>query len=117
MKPIGSSIGKTSEEYFYLTSTIDPNGDLVYFLFDWGDGSNSDWIGPFESGEECNISHIWNEIGNYEIKVKAKDTEGLESDWSDPLVVRMPKNHIEICRYFVKNRLFSLFHLFSNIIL
>ena len=117
MKPIGSSIGKTSEEYFYLTSTIDPNEDLVYFLFDWGDGSNSDWIGPFESGEECNISHIWNEIGNYEIKVKAKDTEGLESDWSDPLVVRMPKNHIEICRYFVKNRLFSLFHLFSNIFL
>ena len=37
-------------------------------------------------------SHIWNAKGTYSIKVKAKDINGAESDWSDPLAVIMPKN-------------------------
>ena len=32
------------------------------------------------------------EKGDFEVKVKAKDMKGLESEWSDSLVVSMPKN-------------------------
>ncbi|MCK5030986.1 MAG: Zn-dependent exopeptidase M28, partial [Thermoplasmatales archaeon] len=35
----------------------------------------------------------WDEKGTYDIRVKAKDTKGNESDWSDPLVVSMPMNN------------------------
>jgi len=48
-------------------------------------------LGPYNSGEECNASGIWFEKGNYEIKVKAIDIHGAESEWSDPLSVSMPK--------------------------
>ena len=50
------------------------------------------WLGPFDSGCEINVTHIWDVEGDYEIRVKAKDTCDAESEWSDPLVVSMPKN-------------------------
>jgi hypothetical protein len=91
IKPIGKSTGEYGIIYYYKTSTIDPDDDDVYYLFDWGDETNSGWQGPFNSGETCNISHVWKEGGSYEIKVKARDTDDLESDWSDPLMISMPK--------------------------
>ncbi len=91
-KPSGEINGKTGEEYIYTTSTTDPDNDNVYYLFDWGNGMTSFIQGPYESGEECSGSGIWFEEGNYEIKVKAIDEHGAESDWSDPLSISMPKS-------------------------
>jgi len=92
--PTGPSTGKINEEQTFFTKTIDLDKDSVYYLFDWGDGSDSDWLGSFESGEQCEASHTWETKGDYEIKVKARDVHGLESEWSDPLQVSMPKNKI-----------------------
>jgi hypothetical protein len=92
--PSGPSNGKQGTEYEYLSSAVDPDGDDVYYLFDWGDGEYSDWIGPLDSGEEVTVVHTWFSKGNYEIKVKAKDINGFESDWSDPLSVSMLKSKI-----------------------
>jgi uncharacterized protein DUF4886/PKD domain-containing protein len=88
--PINGEIG---EEYSYSTSTVDIDDDEIYFLFDWGDGTDDEWLGPFDSGYEINVTHIWDVEGDYEIRVKAKDTYGAESKWSDPLPVSMPKNN------------------------
>jgi hypothetical protein len=90
-KPSGQSSGKSGTEYTYTTSTTDPDGDQIYYWFDWGDNSNSGWIGPYNSGEEVSVSHTWDKRGSYEIKVKAKDINGSQSEWSDPLAVTMPK--------------------------
>jgi hypothetical protein len=92
-RPIGSSSGNIHEEYTYTTSTSDPDGDNIYYMFDWGDDTSSDWLGPFESGVECHASHMWTLKGNYEIKVKSKDTTGAESAWSDPLPITMPYSY------------------------
>ncbi len=89
-RPIGIADGKIDSEYYYSSISNDPNGDQIYFLFDWGDGTNSGWVGPYESGEISNISHSWNVRGNYEIKTKVKDIHELESEWSDPLEISMP---------------------------
>jgi hypothetical protein len=94
-RPSGPSSGGIDEEHVYTTSTLDPNGDQVFYLFDWGDGQTSFWYGPYNSGEECSATHIWFETGSYEIRVKAQDIHGAESDWSDPLVVSMPKNKVK----------------------
>ena len=61
-------------------------------MFDWDDGSNSGWIGSYVSGETAEASHVWTEQGNYEIRVKTKDENGFQSDWSDPLPTIIPKN-------------------------
>ena len=92
LRPSGINNGNTNTEYYYSSSSTDPNDDQIYFLFNWGDGTNSGWIGPYNSGDIVNISHSWDARGNYEIKVKVKDTHELESEWSDPLVVSIPKN-------------------------
>jgi hypothetical protein len=90
--PQGQSEGKIEIEYEFTALTYDPDEDDLYYLFDWGDESFSNWIGPFRSGEICNASHIWNKQGDYQIRVKAKDTHGIQSEWSDPLPISMPKS-------------------------
>jgi hypothetical protein len=89
--PVGPSNGRINEEHLYASSTIDSDGDKVSYIFDWGDGNNSGWLGPFDSGEICVVTYSWSNQGNYEIRVKAKDIYGAESEWSDPLSVSMPK--------------------------
>jgi hypothetical protein len=74
----------------------DPNGDQVYYLFDFGDGENSGWLGPWDSGKmpEDGIrkSHAFTSVGTYEVRVRAKDTNNDKSGWSDPLVVVIESN-------------------------
>jgi len=90
--PSGPSNVKAGETCTYTSITTDSEGDKIFYKFDWGDGSYSGWMGPYASGEMGSASHKWDNKGSYEIKVKAKDEHGDESDWSDPLSVRMPKN-------------------------
>jgi len=87
----GPITGNPGVEYTYYANTTDSDGDQVYYKWDWSDGSYSDWLGPYDSGIETNASHVWGQ-GNYEIKVKAKDTRGFESDWSDPFPITMSRD-------------------------
>jgi len=94
-KPIkakGKSEGKIDVEYHYNTVTFDPDNDQIFYMWDWGDGTLSEWLGPFDSGEECSSSHIWKEQGTYDIRTKAKDINDAESPWSESLPVSMPKS-------------------------
>ena len=93
VKPSGTNSGKINVEYTYTTSTTDPDGDQVYYNWSWGDGTYSGWIGPNASGATESIKHKWSVKGSYQIKVKAKDTNGAESPWSDPLPIRMPTSY------------------------
>jgi parallel beta-helix repeat protein len=90
-KPDGKISGRINVKYKYTTSTEDPDNDRVWYLWDWGDGTNSGWLGLYKSGEICEASHTWTSIGNFEIKVKARDIHGSESEWSDPLAVSLLK--------------------------
>lgn len=89
-RPSGPNSGKPGVQYMYTTSTTDIDGDQVYYMWDWGDGNLSNWTGPFNSGATVSTTYAWSQKGNYNIKVKAKDIYGAESNWSDPLAVSMP---------------------------
>jgi uncharacterized repeat protein (TIGR01451 family) len=88
--PSGITNSKKKVDHIYLTSTTDPEGDQVYYLWNWGDGSTSGWLGPYNSGVAVSSNHKWTIKGAYSIKVKAKDIYGKESSWSDPLPITMP---------------------------
>lgn len=92
-RPTGSASGIIGHLYSYQTKAIDPDGDQLYYMWDWSDGNNSGWIGPFNSGATCQASHYWNKSGNYNIKVKVTDATGVESVWSDPFVITMPYSY------------------------
>ncbi|HEC89262.1 MAG TPA: PKD domain-containing protein, partial [Thermoplasmatales archaeon] len=86
----GPTQGKPGEEYTFEAQTTDPDGDKIYYMFDWGDGRYSNWLGPYNSGTKVEATHTWNKKDTYEVKVKAKDDHGVVSEWSDPLPVSMP---------------------------
>jgi len=100
-KPRGNTQGVTHMLYRYTTTTTDPENDSVYYWWDWGDGTNSSWLGPYSSIEKVSALHRWNRSGVYLVKVKAKDTHGAESGWSDPLrvVIRGIGTHESIYDY------------------
>jgi hypothetical protein len=89
-KPNGPAQGKIKQTYTYTAVTTDVDGDQISYQFDWGDGSMSEWVGPFNSGVTASASHTWTKKGNYGIKVKAKDSHGAESAWSESLPITMP---------------------------
>ena len=89
--PDGPANGKTGETQTYTSSTTDADMDKLYYLFDWGDDTYSEWLGPYNSGEEVEATHSWSAKGEYEIRVLARDEHGKTSLWSDPLAISMPK--------------------------
>ena len=89
-KPSGPISGKTGIVLEYTANATDPDGDSVYLLFNWSDGTSSGWIGPYASDKSITVSHIWKKPGTYNIFVKVKDNNGSQSaEWSDPLVVKI----------------------------
>ena len=81
----GPSQGTVGEQYNYTFSSSDPEEEDIYLFIDWGDNSNTGWIGPYGSNEEVEIAHTWNENDIYSIKAKTKD--GFDnSNWTDYLI-------------------------------
>jgi outer membrane protein assembly factor BamB len=111
----GPSTGKPGEICEYQIVTIDYQGDNVEYYMDWDDETNSGWIGPYPSGESITVNHTWNNIGTYDIRVKARDIYDHESGWST-LEVTMPKMHIPnpIIQLFMK--LLERFPFFEKIL-
>jgi len=94
-RPSGPTDGIANVEYTYSGNTTDPNGDTIQYMFDWGDGSNSGWLGPYPSGAVVQSQHAWKFGGTYNVKLKAFD--GMdESQWSDPLAVHITGSTIEV---------------------
>lgn len=86
--PSGPTIGKTGINYTFISSTTDPDGDALYYQWNWGN-EVSDWLGPYASGQSVQAIHSWSTAGDYQVKVKAKDTNGLQSAWSDTLTIHI----------------------------
>lgn len=91
-KPVGPTLGIWNIEYSYTSVTTEPDNEPIYYQFNWGDGTNSGWIGPYASGQTGTGSHIWTELGTYNVTVKAKDSWGATSPRSEPLTVTITDN-------------------------
>jgi len=92
----GPISGKKGNEYSYTITTSDQDNNEINYIIDWGDGNDSDWLGPYDSGATVTASHIWNERGTYEIRVKAKDVYDEESGWSETHTVHITAPEIKI---------------------
>jgi len=91
-QPTGPTSGYVGQEYQYLSSTTDPDEDDIYYMFDWGNGEYSEWLGPYASGDDVTADYIWNDAGVYHVKAKAKDVNDFESDWSVARKVTITEN-------------------------
>jgi hypothetical protein len=101
-KPVisGNTHGKAGNVYEYTFITVDPDGDDIWYFTDWGDGTNTGWMGPFSSGTPHLQSNVWVE-GNYTIRCKAKDLYNAESQWGI-LEIDMPRTKMLTFSFLMK---------------
>lgn len=75
----GPTSGKAGAVLNYTAVTTDPNGDMISYYFDWGDGTNTGWLAFIPSGTIEHQSHTWATKGTYTVSVKARDPSLAES--------------------------------------
>lgn len=88
----GATSGIVSKAYSYNFVTTDLEGDELYLFVDWGDNTNTGWLGSYNSNENVVLSHSWSETGTYEIKARAIDTFDV-SEWGE-LTVEMDTAYV-----------------------
>lgn len=93
-QPYGVSQGIVNIAYSYTTKTTDSDGDDVWYKADFGD-EETDWLGPFVSGESIQISHIWTTAGTYNVQMRARDSSDEESSWSSAFAVQIAPKSVE----------------------
>lgn len=81
----GKHYGQPGIQYSFIGSLFDrtPN-QYEYVMFNWGDGSYSDWTPGTYNQAQAN--HSWS-LGTYSITARAKDSQGATSNWSTPLTI------------------------------
>ncbi|MEW5759936.1 MAG: PKD domain-containing protein, partial [Candidatus Thermoplasmatota archaeon] len=65
--------------------SVDYDGDVLQFLFCFGDRTKSGWI------DNDNISHAYAKPGKYKLKFKVRDSKGAESNWSSGVELEVVK--------------------------
>lgn len=77
----GPSKGIPDEPYEFTATSTDPENTDIWYLFNWGDGEDSGWRGPYSSGESIQLSHTWENEDTFEVSVRTKDIHDEKSDW------------------------------------
>ncbi len=89
-KPQGTAVGISQKPYNYTTFAGDPDGDDVFYTFDWGD-ANTSHTTLVNSGTKVQMQHTWSLAGTYPVRVMATDGNGAESPWSAIKTVKIYK--------------------------
>ena len=73
--------------------TIDPDGDEIHYIWDFGDGCEFCTI-CLDCGCKSCLSHCYRNNGWYLVRVMAMDEHYAESEWSLPHIVYIFDNPI-----------------------
>ncbi|OPY53644.1 MAG: hypothetical protein A4E49_01341 [Methanosaeta sp. PtaU1.Bin112] len=73
-----SQSGQKGVAVVFTVWAKDPDGDLITYKINWGDGTTSQ-LGPVASETTMSDSHIWKRSGNFRVEAKAIDQCGAES--------------------------------------
>ena len=90
--PEGPQQAKTGETLTFSATITDLEDDDVYAKFDWGDGTNSGWLGRNSSTHTFTATHKWLEQGEFAVRVTGKDIWGMEGEMSEPAPLSIPKS-------------------------
>ena len=83
----GPTRGRPGITYYYNFTIDDEDGHFLMLLIDWGDGTSTDWIGPFEPGETITVGHSWEEKGTYIITATTKDQYSEPSESEHKMII------------------------------
>ncbi|MFO7676163.1 MAG: fibronectin type III domain-containing protein [bacterium] len=86
---LGPTTGRPGDTLVFTVAAVDPDGGEVGYKFSWGDTSALEWSPYYASGQPVARMRAYQDTGRFPVRVKARDTEGAESDWSESLLVRI----------------------------
>jgi hypothetical protein len=90
----GPNDGISGTSYEFIFNAVDPDGDQVKYLIDWGDSKTDKTIfNP--SGIDVIVVHTWDKKGTYVIKVRVQDSSGLVGPETKKSV-SMPRSRVLI---------------------
>ena len=67
---------KGKEITLNASDSWDPDGEVVAYRFDFGDGINSSWV------ETPEVEHSYTSNEDFNARVMVRDNDGVESNWS-----------------------------------
>jgi hypothetical protein len=73
----GPPSGPPNKQLLFAFSSLDPDGDQVKYLIDWGDG-DSEETSYYEEGKAAEASHTFQELGEYTIIIQPEDERGRQ---------------------------------------
>jgi hypothetical protein len=87
--PTGKISINVRQNATYTSESHDPDNDSIRYGWDWdGDDTVDEWTKTYPPNDTVITSiHQWKINGTFNIKVKAQDRHGAESQWSDNLTV------------------------------
>jgi hypothetical protein len=103
---------KPDTEYTYTASSTDPDGQQLFYMWDWGDGNYSEW------DDSPRATYSWPDPEDKAIRVLVKDFYGYESEWSELFITKTKNKAINLQLFdFLKTHpiLFQLFQRFLNL--
>ncbi|MEM0466739.1 MAG: PKD domain-containing protein [Candidatus Thermoplasmatota archaeon] len=83
LRPAGPNYGEQNINYTFTTKAEDPDGDMIRYRFNWGNGIISSWSSLLPSNTSYSATYHWNSPGTYNISVQVQDEHGANSTWSD----------------------------------
>ena len=100
----GPEQGLAGEVITFSVTASDPDADSVSVRIDWGDGEISGWTELQLSPLQFEMSHTWDETGQYEIQVQSADhwhfinpqCHNSVSEWSEPFIITINPTSISI---------------------
>ncbi len=114
-KPLGPNHGKPYTVYTFTTNSNDSNGEILYYTWDWGNNHQYIRRGPYNNNESCVIEYgNWQYFGDFDIRVKAIDEMGGESDWSEPLRITIPRSKVTLDSVWL--RFFDMFPILQSLL-
>uniref|UniRef100_A0A7C4GDI9 PKD domain-containing protein n=1 Tax=candidate division WOR-3 bacterium TaxID=2052148 RepID=A0A7C4GDI9_UNCW3 len=85
----GPQAGQPGETLSFRLRSTDRNGGNVSYLVDWGDSAPVSWSAELAAGRTFVRTHVFEAAGLFQVRARARDETGLESDWAGPLTVRV----------------------------
>ena len=83
----GPAVAKPGATLTFGFTSTDPDGDDLWYMVSWGDGTPMVWSSGRPNGAQYVQTHSYPDSGAYFIKAKAKDSNQAESGWSDSIQV------------------------------
>ena len=119
-KPVitGPTNGTVGVKYEWSYFSIDPDGDNITYYIDWGDVcGGGKYFGPYPSGTELVLSHIYSNKATLLILSVAIDEHGAESE-PTYFEVTIPKNIIVKNSFFLQllERLLIVLPMLKNLL-